>query len=102
MSVAGIKDLQKRLGDKADLFDMEVVGEYIIARPKQYLTNFNECATAFRAVGGNYVGGLGKKSHFTVPLKEGTEKETPRQLQLLRDGIDLIEKGLTKLREAGY
>lgn len=77
MTVSGIKELTSKLGkDIAELFDFEVEGNYIVARPKQYLTNFDQCASAFRnLVGGEYKGGLGRNSHFRVPIGETPDLE---------------------------
>lgn len=97
--MASVESVKAQLGDKADLFDFEVEGKYVVARPKQYLTNFDECAAAFRAVGGEYMGGLGKKSHFRVPRGSPVANPLARAIGNVRIAIEALRDVSKDLKE---
>lgn len=94
-----------------DLFSYETadiagLGPHLIIRPKRFLGTgvFGAAATVVREHNGEYISS-GKDSHFRAPILEApsqVEREAPTNLQLIHEAIDLFEKGLTKLREAGY
>jgi len=113
MTIVGIKDVRTWLGkDLADLFDFSVEGNYIIIKAKNWLRkeDFAKASAVVKQHGGEWMS-LGKMSHFrlmagTPPITQ-IEKESKRagdleRVELVRIAIDLLEKALTKLREAGY
>ena len=104
----GVKELEKKLGKTADLFTFEEEGKYITAHPKQYLTNFNEVRAKCVEAGGEYMGGLGKQSHFRFPkdTSQPQKESAPQIPQLeqpsLQEIVDDLERVLTKLRKVAY
>ena len=128
MSVVGIKDLKTLLGDDAEQFDFKIITvdnkQFIHMKAKQFLPTdqFNEAHEFVKQQKGWYVS-AGKESHFRfgpldretphIPQPEAPSQPTRKQelpveteadtkRRLLLEGIDLLEKALTKLREAGH
>ena len=106
--MSSVDDLKTALADYEDILTFEEVGNYIKVQLKQFLhgdqgkAKWEAINNQVKEFGGKWVS-LGKDSHWQVSKKV----ESPKMPQLDKDGlvleaIDLMEKALTKLREAGY
>lgn len=108
MSVVSEKDVRTWLEAediKADAFTYEAEGDFLVVKAKEYMPTqvFDKVyATLVKQHGAKYVGGIGKNSHFRFKLETAQKPryEEPANTELVHEGIDLIEKGLAKLREA--
>jgi len=117
-----VEDLQTALGDYEDILTFEEVGEFITVKMEYQhgptgRAKWEAINEQIKQFGGEWISN-GKLSHWKVPKVKGTPQppmapkearelgknlaEATIKLQLIRDGINLIEKGLTKLREASH
>jgi len=99
------------LANYEDILTFELVGDIIKVQLTEFLggekgkAKWEAINEQVKKLGGEWRGGLGKNSHWAIPGKP-TQKIVPAQSakgnQLVLDAIDLLERALTKLREAGY
>ena len=95
-----VEDLKKTLANYENLLSFEQTGDNIKVQATRFLpkNQWDAINEQIRHLGGRYVS-LGKDSHWIIKAETSQPTSTDEKI---RDAIDLIEKGLTKLREAGY
>ena len=95
-----IEDVQKLLGEHAELFDYTVREGYVIAKPRNYLGSetFAKVAAIVRNSNGEYVS-AGKESHFKFKIEEAksTASASPqtgldKKAALIKEAIAMWER----------
>jgi len=98
-----IEDLRTALGDYEELLTFEDSDKNIIIGQKGFIVKgkWDAINEQIQKLGGKYQG----SSIWFVPKETpqpSQQKKTPLQDDRIYEAIDLLEKALTKLREAGY
>jgi len=99
-----VEDLKTALANYEDILTFELVGEVIKIIPKDFIPKpkWEAINEQVKQLNGRYVGGI-KERHWTVKREtRQVPQQTAKGNELVLDAIDLLEKALTKLREAGY
>ena len=99
-----MEELQKKLGDDADLFEWDQNDKVVVARLRNKVDRdeFIRLSEVFRRLNGKYVpweSSTGGGKYFEVK-KEEAVKPSPRKTDLLvKDAIAYLEHALEKLKE---
>ena len=108
-----VERIKKQLGEYEDLLTFEVVGENITIQLKAFLhgeegkAKWEAINAQIKTLGGKWVGGIGKNSHWRVPLKREPRKvDNLRPLEVnierLEENVRELKAKIRELREAGY
>lgn len=100
--MTSVDDVKNSLPDDiARLLTFEDTPQYVIARPKAFLgeETFYNVAKVFTEIGGEYVGGLGKQSHFRVDKSKFTMPEALNVKEKVKETIALLTQALSDLTQ---
>lgn len=97
-----IEDVKNALPDDiTKLLTFEDSEKFIIARPKEFLGSdtFSHVAEVFKQIGGEYMGGLGKSSHFRVNKSKFALPEPLDVKMKVKHLIALLTQALSDLTQ---
>ena len=72
-----VESVQAKLGENASLVTIEKVGDFIVVKPKEFIRDkakWDEINSEVLKMGGKYVGGIGKNSHWKIPVASQPSK----------------------------
>ncbi len=96
-----VDEVSRRLESFKTMLNIETVGNYIVVRGTKWMSpeDFAKITTIIKEFNGERVGGIGKESHWRVPVSHAVEGSQQNILDRLDKDIDILQICLRDLAE---
>lgn len=93
--MVSVREVETRLEGFKNMLSFETVGNYIIIHAKEWMSqeDFAKITTLVKEFNGERVGGIGKESHWRVPVSTavvGSAVNMRERLKQIRSDLDKI------------